>query len=77
MKERKGTKGKHSDKRSKLEDRKSEARDNGVYKKNIEVNVEIKRANKIEVRWSKEIIIAEINKWEEKNNVMKTKNKLK
>lgn len=30
-------------------------------KKNIEVNVEIKRANKIEVRGSKEIIIAEIN----------------
>jgi len=29
------------------------------------------------VRGSKEIIIAEINKWEQKNNVMKKKNKLK
>lgn len=35
-------------------------------KENIKVNVEIKRANKIEVRGSKEIIIAEINKWEER-----------
>jgi len=46
-------------------------------KENIEVNVEIKRAKKIEVRGSKEIIIAEINKWEQKNNVLKKKNKLK
>lgn len=44
-------------------------------KDNIEIDVEIKRTNKIEVRGGKKIIIAEINKLEEKNNVMKKKNR--